>query len=297
MSPEASPLLIREQWPAISGMTRGLLWSFVPARLKSRLRDEQAVLEQTIEPASRKLVDAYVAWTGAPAERYAETLPAHFFCHYGMNMVASLTSLAPCNMLKVVNQGCRLRYSEELPRDEPLRLRGQLVDCRQDGQRLRVHSRIEVGTARHPGLMSVDTLAAVMRGPSQSRRKPAAAETHWEELGEWSADRHDGQRFFFLTGDFNPIHTLWPVARLSRFGGCILHGFGTLARSFEVIRDAGHAIGDFDARFVKPNLLPSGPNTVAVGRTADAEGYRPLRLTTPAGDVLLGGRFAAGDKR
>ena len=32
----------------------------------------------------------------------------------------------------------------------------------------------------------------------------------------WAADRNDEQRSFYLTGDFKPIHALWPVAKRTR---------------------------------------------------------------------------------
>jgi hypothetical protein len=48
--------------------------------------------------------------------------------------------------------------------------------------------------------------------------------------------RSDGLRFALLSGDFNPIHWCGPLARLSVFGGTVLHGFGSLARSIEALR-------------------------------------------------------------
>lgn len=275
----------------IAGMSSGLLWSFVPGRLKHRLRDPHAVHEQTIKPASAALVDAYVAWCGVNDDRYAQSLPPHFFAHYGMPMVARLTSLAPCNMLSVVNQGVHFRLRSWLPRNAQLTLRGELVSCRRDGQRMRVHTRVTVGSAADAEAMTVDTLAAVVVGKSAGRSRPAAGEPHWQTVGEWSADRADGQRFFFLTGDFNPIHTLWPVARRTRFGGCILHGFGTLARTIETIQNGGPRLLEIDARFIKPNLLPSGPNRVQVGEAADADGFRPLQVLNHQGEAMLGGRY------
>lgn len=295
MDASVSPWFVREQWPAITGMTSGLMWSLTPAAVKNRLVDMYAERQAVVPAGSDALIESYIRWCGVDDERYAGVLPPHFFSKYGMNMVARLTGMVPYNMLSVVNQGCHLRIHSLIPRDTPIHLRGRLLDCTRDGNRVRVHTQVIAGTQAQPDAMSVDTLAAVMLGPSQKKKTQSRAEPEYSVVGEWSADRHEGQRFFYLTGDFNPIHTFWPFARHTRFGGCILHGFGTLARTFEMIQGQAGEIDDFDARFVKPNLLPSGPNVVEVATRADPNGRHALRLTNPAGNVLLGGSYHLRD--
>lgn len=292
MTTEVSPWFVREQLPAITGMTGGLIWSMTPPGIKNRLVDIYAERRAVVHAGSDALVDAYIRWCGVTDDRYAGVLPPHFFSKYGMNMVARLTGMVPYNMLSVVNQGCHLQIRSLIPRAEPIVLRGRLLDCTRDGSRVRVHTQVVVGTAAQPDCMTVDTLAAVMLGPSARKKRSAREEPRYEQVGEWSADRKEGQRFFYLTGDFNPIHTFWPVGRRSRFGACILHGFGTLARSFECIQNARGSINDFDARFVKPNRLPSGPNRVEITTDADSKGRYGLRVSNPDGEVLLGGSYA-----
>lgn len=291
MESSVSPRFVREQWPAISGMTSGLVWSLTPAAIKNRLVDMYAERRAVVQPGSDALIEAYIGWCGADDGRYAGVLPPHYFSKYGMNMVARLTGMVPYSMLSVVNQGCHLRIRELIPRGEPIHLRGRLLDCTREGNRVRVHTQVIAGTRACADAMSVDTVAAVMLGPSGKKKTAGPPATEYREIGTWSADRNEGQRFFYLTGDFNPIHTFWPLARRTRFGGCILHGFGTLARTYECIQSQGGVIDDFDARFVRPHLLPSGPNVVEVATGADANGRRALRLSSPAGEVLLGGSY------
>lgn len=295
MNSSVSPRFVREQWPAISGMTTGLIWSLTPPAVKNRLVDMYAERQAVVSPGTDALVEAYLRWCGVEDDRYAGVLPPHFFSKYGMNMMARLTGMVPYNMLSVVNQGCHLRVQKLLPRGEPIHLRGRLLDCTRDGNRVRVHTQVIAGTRADPDAMSVDTVAAVMLGPSARKKTASRPEVSYMPVGSWSADRHEGQRFFYLTGDFNPIHTFWPFARRTRFGGCILHGFGTLARTFECIQTQAGTINDFDARFVRPNLLPSGPNLVEVATDSDTDGRRGLRLTEPQGAVLLGGSYRLRD--
>ena len=150
MSHSVPPSLIREQLPAITGMTRGLLWSLTPPAIKSRLIDASAERRATVTSGSDRLVEHYIGWTGAPASRYAQTLPAHFFSKYGMSMVAALTGQVPYNLMSVVNQGCHFRIHSLIPRHTPILLRGQLLDCSRDGKRVRIHTRVTAGTRDAP---------------------------------------------------------------------------------------------------------------------------------------------------
>ena len=106
-----SPKHILEQWPAVAGMTGGLISSFIPKPIKDKIVDSSKERFDTIAPASDELVDAFAQWSGAPAERYATHLPPLFFAKYGMKMVAGLTGQVPYNMLSVVNQGSRLQIT------------------------------------------------------------------------------------------------------------------------------------------------------------------------------------------
>ena len=127
------------------------------------------------------------------------------------------------------------------------------------------------------------------------RRSEGAAaprtEPDWETVGEWQATEADGRKFFFLTGDFNPIHTLPVFARRTAFKGCIMHGYGAFAQVFEAVRNAGHAVADIDVRFVRPLPLPSPVVRIQVAREASADGRRALRLVDDTGAVYQAGSF------
>lgn len=293
MTVAVSPKHTLEQWPAIAGMTGGLISSFIPKPIKERLIDSSKERHATIPPASDALVDAFVEWSGAEPERYATHLPPLFFAKYGMNMVAGLTGQVPYNMLSVVNQGCRIQIHSLIPRNTEITLRGRLVECTREGNRVRVHTRVTAGTAAEPEAMVVDTVAAVMLGKSE-KSPSSRKEPNYKTVGTWSADEAEGQRFFYLTGDFNPIHTLWPFAKRTRFGGCILHGFASYARTFEMLLNNGHTINDIDLKFVKPNLLPN--YNLAVQTARKTAGKTPLRLIGQDGDragqVYLAGHFS-----
>ena len=156
-------------------MSTGLVWSFVPQPIKVRLRNPHAEIKETLKPASDDLVSAYLRWSGGREENYAGTLPAHFFSHYGMRMVAKLASLAPCNMLSVVNQGCRFRIAEDLPRGEALELTGRFVDCREENGRMRVHTRVHVRGVNGRGEMTCLLYTSPSPRDLSTSRMPSSA--------------------------------------------------------------------------------------------------------------------------
>lgn len=286
--------LTLEQYPAITGMLGGLALSLMPPALKTQLLDSSREQTLTAAPASDKLLSHYLTWAGASTERYTGYLPPHFFAKYGMALVAKLTSMVPHNLASVLNQGTRYRVKRLIPSGEKILMRGKLMECTDDGRRVRIHVRITVGWSAEPDAMTVDNYVAVMHGKPDKATTPkrSANEHDYETIGHWSADRDDGKRFAILTGDFNPIHTMEIVGNHSPFRACILQAYGGVARSWEALANAGHGnITDFDVKYVKPNRLPNPSLQVQRSTEPDAQGYRQLRLTDTSGNVYIAGRF------
>lgn len=284
--------LAREQIPTILTSFGVGLRSISPLIRPKRVPNPTPVLTQTLAAPSARLVEQYAAWCGAPPERYRDILPPHFCSHWAFAMLARLGGQAPYNVASILNQGLRLQIKSPLPRGVPLVLRGQLLSVTDDGKRILIHSQVIAGTAAQPEAMIVDSYSAVpKRDRSGKTTVEARKEPAYKTVGQWSVDADDGLNFALLTGDFNPIHTLWPVARRSRFRGCILHGFGSVARTYEVLRNAGRDIADIDLRWIKPLTLPNQGLEVQVSSRADAEGSRAFRLQGGDGSTYLAGRF------
>jgi acyl dehydratase len=69
-----------------------------------------------------------------------------------------------------------------------------------------------------------------------------------------------------LTGDFNPIHWIGPYARHFGFDNTILHGFASLSRTYEVLRQYASVNLDYipriNVRFTRPLVLPNKMNVL-----------------------------------
>ncbi|HEY1057777.1 MAG TPA: MaoC family dehydratase [Limnobacter sp.] len=264
-----------------------------PVTRPSRLPALPVHLEQSVRPMSDALVNSYVEWSGADTDRYDGEIPPHFCSHFAMPMLANLGSLAPYNLLALLNQGLRMEIHQPLPRGQGLHLSGSLMDVSVEPDRVRIHTQVRVSTAAREMAMVIDSYSTVPQGKSKSKKptsKPADEEA-FTTVGRWSAEFHDGLNFAMLTGDFNPIHT-WPaVGRRSRFKTLILHGFGQLARTHECVQNAGYTIAALDVRWIKPLTLPNADLAVQVGTKADFEGWRSLRLMAQDGSLHMVGRF------
>ncbi|SDU04448.1 MaoC like domain-containing protein [Pseudomonas pohangensis] len=286
--------LVLETAPTFGAMLKAFAGSVIPLINSRKVPPLDEVREFKVAPPSAHLLDKYLAWSGAPADRYDGILPPHFCSHWAMGALATLGGLAPYDVRSILNQGLRLQIKAPIQRGESLLLRGQLLSINEEPSRVRIHTRIVARTAAQGEVMIIDNYTAIPRG---GKSKKAAStrpdETLYKTIGHWSAGPNEGINFGLLTGDYNPIHTLWPVARRSKFGGCILQGFGTLARSFEVIRDAGFDIADIEVRFIKPLLLPCPMLEVQLAEAPDSKGAQHFRLRNQDGSIHLAGSFFA----
>jgi acyl dehydratase len=277
----------------IRSMGMAAIRSSNPITRPSKLPELPVHLEQIVQPLSNALINSYVEWSGADADRYAGEIPPHFCSHFAMPMLANLGSLAPYNLLAVLNQGLRMEIHRPLMRGQALHLSGSLMDVSAEPDRVRIHTQVRVSNPKGESAMVIDSYSTVPQGKPKQKKagsKPADEET-FTTLDSWTAEFHDGLNFAMLTGDFNPIHTVPAIGRRSRFKTLILHGFGQLARSFECIQKAGYSIATLDVRWIKPLTLPNADLKVQVGQKTDPDGWRSLRLVAQDGSLHMVGRF------
>jgi hypothetical protein len=288
MQTDPSPRLLLQQGGVIGAFLGGAVRSLLPHRGGL---DRSEIVRSSPAP-SPGLQRAYAAWANAPAGRYDDEVPPHFVaCRVALPVISALTARSPYPLLGVLNQGIHLALHHPIPASAPLTVRGHLVDASDDGYRARIHSALTVGTPHVPLALELDAYAAVVLqrrpGGASGPREHAVFET----IGRWRPGADEGRRFFYLTGDFNPIHT-WPAfARRTRFGGCIMHGFGGFAQAFEAIRSAGYEIADIDVKFVRPLPLPGPEVLIQIAATAEPSGRRALRLVDGDGNVYQAGSF------
>jgi acyl dehydratase len=285
--------MLRHHGPMLRIMARILLASAVPGRRRnagsaSASANAGAAIRRTIAPPPTALVERYIAWSGA-AGRYRRELPPHMVSQWSTPLVGELLLKLPYRLTRVINQGVTLKVNGPLPRGVPLELSASLQRIEEAGGRAKVTVLIVTGTAQQAALVETQLhLSFILPGPRPAKAPRAEAhEPNWKTVGSWQARADDGLQFALLTGDLNPIHWCGPIARRSVFGGKVLHGFGSLVRSYEALPEGSWR--EIDIRFLRPVPLPSPELQVRLA-VASMDGWRPLRLAGADAAVYLAGR-------
>lgn len=268
---------------------RAMLVGGARSVLPFKLQPSHDPISRRLPAPSAALVSAFNDWTDSAASGYLP--PALVSGQVALSVVSELTARCPYPLLGVLNQGVRLVINQPIAVGEKLLLNGQLVDASDDGYRARIHSHVEIGTAMHPAAIELDAYAAVVLRKRSDGGERTRSEPVWRTVGEWQAAADEGVKFFLLTGDFNPIHTLPVFARRTRFKGCIMHGYGAFAQVFSTLDKAGLTPRDIDVRFVRPLPLPSPLLLIQIGEEADAEGRHAVRLVDTQDQVYQVGSF------
>jgi hypothetical protein len=277
----ASPLVhLLHQGPVLRALGGVMLSAFGPARGKPTRALPGAWIEAVVPPRPESLVRDYVRGVGGDPGWYRGVLPPHMFPQWSFPLLARAVADLPYPTTRIVNAGCRIEARAPLSAREPLHVKARLERIDEDGKRARIVQTIVTGTKANPEALVCELRAIVPLGKPEAKKKPGARPSvplDAKEIAFLRLRATAGRDFAALTGDVNPIHWFPPAARAAGFRGCILHGFGTLARTIEALNrrvfagDAG-ALASIDVKFSRPLVLPA---TVGV-------------YVTPAGDVFVG---------
>ena len=286
-----SPLFLLQHKNMLKAMGKVVLKSLhliQPHQAFTNWQDIPAI-EQTIPAPEDALVDAYVAWCGAPANRYTHTLPPHMLSQWGLVLGTELALKTPYDLSKVINQGIDMTIHRDLPRQQPLRLYAKIDSIKEVDGAARLVIHLTTGTQLQPNLVEARIhMTFLLPGFKKNRKaKPFTETPAWQAQGTWQASQHDGLKFALLTGDFNPIHWILLAGKLSAFKGKVLHGFGMFVRSYELLP---HPVKSIEVRFIKPVVLPSPVLQVETYR--DDSGRQLFRLSSAGGNTVhLSGQY------
>lgn len=290
---------ILSQGPVLAGLGRTIL-----AGLKNKVFGTDGevevpgpVIEETFSPRSRDLVRDYVKHVGGNPGDYREYLPPHMFPQWGFALAPRTLTDLPYPISSAMNGGCRLEVNEPLPIDEELHVTAQLVDVDDNGSRAVLEQKIVTSTRSVDKGIIGRLFVVIPLGGSSSNSDDNEDETtnpdpqqrdrvpdNASEVCRWDIPDNAGLDFAKLTGDFNPLHWVSPYARAAGFENVILHGFSTMARTFESLKNESltgtENIETLDVKFTKPLVLPAEvgvyideDNGVYVGDAPDDPNY------------------------
>lgn len=267
---------LKHQLPVLGALARTAVQSLRGARTTGTPLVGQRLVDE-VDPPPQDLVDDYIRAVGGSHASWQGQLPPHLFPQWGFPLMSRTLANVPYDLSKVLNGGCRIEVHHPLPAQERLHLEASLVDIDDDGYRAVLHQRLTTGLIGQAPAVTAHVYAIVPYKRREGPRKPKPEVPETSTASEaWQLDARAGLDFAILTGDFNPIHWIPLAGRAAGFGGCILHGFATLARTWEgIARYASSGdptqLATLDARFVSPLKLP-GTAELHVG-PADAEAH------------------------
>ncbi|WP_343580122.1 MaoC/PaaZ C-terminal domain-containing protein [Acinetobacter sp.] len=276
-----------EHQATLAGLGK-ILWRSLQ-KAKAPTSDWQALapIKEIIRPPSDELVNNYIQWSGASVTQYPDTIPAHMVSQWGLSFAIRLLLQTAYPLGQVINQGVSLKIDGDIPRNEKLLIQAKIAHVDERNGLARVSVQIITGTITQPALVeTVLHMAFMLPHFKKAKRTETRDEKSWQSVGEWSATADDGFKFALLTGDFNPIHWVGPLAKMSSFGQKVLHGFGMFARSFELLPEP---IQQIDVRFLKSVKLPSKHNQVEI---STEQGQNHVRLVNAAGQICLTGQYS-----
>lgn len=224
------------------------------------------VFRETVAPRDPRLVGDYIRNMGGSTSWYKGVVPAHFYPQWAFPIMGKPLQCLPYPMPRIINAGVKLKMNAPIPAGEPLNLQAQLTQLDENEKRALIKNRLITGTASAPEAME-STVTAFFplkrkEGAAKGKKKekphiPADA----RQIDLWRLSGRAGLDFALLTGDFNPVHWIPPMARMSGFKGAILHGYASMARLIETLNRqlfAGDVsrLASMDVRFSAPVVLP-----------------------------------------
>lgn len=274
-----------EHQATLAGLGKIVLRSFSKAKAPHGDWQALAPIKEIIQPPSDELVKHYIEWSGASTRKYPDSIPPHMVSQWGLSFATRLLLQTRYPLSQVINQGVSLKIHGDIPRNERLLIQAKIASVDERNGLARVSVQIITGTITQPNLVeAVLHMAFILPHFEKTKRSETTDNKSWQGVGEWSATADDGFKFALLTGDFNPIHWVGPLAKLSGFGQKVLHGFGVFARSFELIPGP---VQQIDVRFLKPVKLPSKSNQVEI--TTEQQ---HIRVVGSAGQICLMGQYS-----
>jgi hypothetical protein len=185
---------------------------------------------------SNSLVNDFILWSGGTPSDWGNQVPPTLFPYWTMPALVTCIRGRGLRLSKLLNGGCTIQQFMPIPADEQLCLETWFKGIENGSS----YDLISIGsrTKSTDGQLLLETEVRFILPKRVSKDKNRSSK-HVERpmdiarIATLEARANDGFTFACLTGDFNPIHWVPSIAKLSGFAGCIQHGFGTLAKSYE----------------------------------------------------------------
>ena len=246
-------------------------------------------------PLPDRLINDYVRHVGGTG--YKRTVPPHLAPQWFFPLTSRLLQGLPYPPREMLNGGCRFEIAGDLPRGEAFSIEAERVAVEESDARVLIKQRAVTHTkAQREVLVAHFTIVFPKKKQKRKRAKRKTVPDDTRQIEQLSVPERAGREFALLTGDFNPIHTVPPIARAMGFPNVINHGFSTLARTYEAVRRQVYRgrprpFSMFEARFTKPLVLPARTGIFLAPSPTDDDDRRVFVGHSIGAPMVLDGRF------
>jgi len=265
---QVNPTHILQQGPMIGTVLRSAAQVLLGKKVKGPVdpSKNRLPLRKTIPPRSPALVRDYIQHVGGDPSRYVGVVPAHLFAQWGFPLMSHTLDEDPYVLGRVLNVGNRIEILKPLPAHEPLLLEACLDEVDDNGQRAILTERLTTGTPSTPEALRCFAYALVPLSKKKKKgglkKERPSVPKDAKELATWRLSKRSGLHYSVLTGDFNPVHWLYPYAKAMGYRNVILHGLSQLARLIEDLNRALHGgdpgwLSAIEVKFLRPLVLPA----------------------------------------
>ena len=260
------------------------------------------LIQVELPPTPSSILKEYNIWTNSTN---SNLIPQHLFPQWTFPpMVAALSTL-PFPMTSILNQGCKLIMHGTLPINETMQVTAQLIEVTRETKKIKITTKITTSTEKNGLACTAYVYAVIPQKTKPTPSLPSTLPTPIQKrqaatvpidsilVAEHALQHSSGRHYAYLSGDFNPIHSLEFYAKMAGFPSMILHGFAQMALTQEDIiksRCGGNSLllKEFDVRFVAPLVLP-GKMLVWIDDVTSS-----VFVTSEEGVVTLIGTFVLG---
>ncbi len=234
------------------------------------------MIHAVVEGRGSALVRDYLRAVGGDASSWPGQVPTHMFPQWTFPIAAKTLADLKIPLWAILNGGCRLQRRGRIAVGDPIEVSASLSSVDESPRRFVLTQQIACTTKRHGAGLDATLYAIVPKSRSgasksgnSSTDRPAAERKKALEVvprdaqlvARWRLSSNAGLDFASVTGDFNPVHWIPAYARAMGFRAPILHGFASLARTWEslarvLLAGDSAAIEELDVRFVRPLVLP-----------------------------------------
>lgn len=291
--------LLQHQGPMLKTLGNIVASSLLPRKRRKHNPEHIEDVKVVLPAPDLELVGLYRRWCtysirtengNVPLESDA-IIPPHLFSQFALSVCAKQLKQTKYRLLNILNQGVGLEVHKPIPLGKDLHIVCKMLEIKEEDNRARLHQELHIGTEDEPHCYTASFHTVFILGKSQKPKKGKLTQKETPEfrrIGKWMVAPNDGLNFALLTGDFNPIHWVGFIAKLSPFKRKVLHGFGMFTRTIETLQASeGKAIKRIHVRFINPAFLNGQLVTVSLCDDVSENQDATLELKDQNGKVLM----------